>query len=118
MTDMTNALPDPVDLDRLRERFDDDEELLTEIFQVFVAEAPGRRQGIEAALASGDFEQLARLAHALKGVAGTMFAEPLRQAAYELEIAARSGDRERTAACIPLVLDRVDGVAAFVGQRH
>ena len=40
-----------LDLDKLRERFDNDEELLAEIFAVFASEAPGRRSGMEAALA-------------------------------------------------------------------
>ncbi len=70
----------PVDMDRLRRRFDD-ESLLAEIFRVFRAEAPGRREAMEAALAAGALEQLARQAHSLKGVAGTMFADPLHAAA-------------------------------------
>ena len=81
-----------VDLARLRQRFDDDEELLAEIFRVFVSETPGRRADFEAALAAGDMGRLAHLAHSLKGVAGTMFAGPLRQAAYDLEMASKSGD--------------------------
>lgn len=81
-----------VNLARLRQRFDDDEELLAEIFRVFVAETPGRRAEFEAALAAGDMGRLAHQAHSLKGVAGTMLAESLRQAAYDLEMAAKAED--------------------------
>ena len=101
-----------VDLDKLRERFDNDTELLTEIFAVFISEAPGRRRGMEAALAGGDLPNLAGMAHSLKGVAATMFAEPLRQAAYTLELAARSGDLTATAAALPSVLERLDAAVA------
>ncbi len=85
-----------LDLEKLRLRFDGDDELLGEIFTVFLEEAPERREGILAALATGDLPRLTHLAHSLKGVAGTIFAEPLRQAAYELELAARTGDLDRS----------------------
>ena len=81
-----------LDLAKLRERFDNDDELLAEIFAVFAGEAPGRRSGMETALAAGDLAKLAGMAHSLKGVAATMFAEPLRQAAYDLEMASKAGD--------------------------
>ena len=101
-----------LDLDKLRERFDDDEELLAEIFAVFASEAPGRRSGMEAALAAGDLAKLAGMAHSLKGVAATMFAEPLRQAAYALELAARDGDAQAAAVALPVVVERLAAVVA------
>ena len=105
-----------LDLARLRERFDDDDELLAEIFAVFAGEAPDRRSGMEAALAAGDLARLAGMAHSLKGVAATMFAEPLRQAAYVLEMAARSGDAPAAAAALPPVLERLaDTVGCLPG---
>ncbi|EHJ49267.1 Hpt domain protein [Solidesulfovibrio carbinoliphilus subsp. oakridgensis] len=113
-TDGTGVL---IDLDRLRLRFDDDQELLDEIFRVFLEEAPGRRAGITQARETGDMPRLTRLAHSLKGVAGTMLAEPLRQAAYDLEKAARAGDMARTAPLAGEVLDLLDRTAAALGQR-
>ena len=92
-----------VDLARLRERFEEDDALLGEIFAVFASEAPGRRSGMEDALDTGDFARLAGMAHSLKGVAATMFAEPLRQAAYALEMAARAGDAGAAVAAAPEV---------------
>ncbi len=101
-----------LDLDKLRERFDNDTELLSEIFAVFASEAPGRRKAMEAALAAGDLANLAGMAHSLKGVAATMFAEPLRQAAYTLELAARAGDAQTVAATLPVVLERLAAAVA------
>ena len=103
----------PVDMDRLRRRFDNDETLLAEIFRVFRAEAPGRREAMEAALAAGSLDQLTRQAHSLKGVAGTMFADPLHAAAYELELAARSGGPD-CPRLMRTVLARMEEVARFV----
>ncbi len=113
---MSEAMPEPVNLAKLRLRFDDDAALLAEIFRVFVNEVPARRAGIEAALAGGDLTQLTRIAHSLKGVAGTLIAEPLRQAAYDLEMAARGGDAAAANRIVPVVLDRLETTAAFVGK--
>ncbi|MEA4856026.1 MAG: Hpt domain-containing protein [Solidesulfovibrio sp.] len=103
-----------IDLDRLRQRFDDDMELLSEIFRVFISETPGRRADIEKALAAGDANRLNRLAHSLKGVAATMFAEPLRQAAYAVELAARDGDAARLARLTPELLAVLEASCAHV----
>lgn len=100
-----------VDLVKLRARFDDDEELLEEIFRVFLGEVPDRRNNILAALAAGDLNRLARLAHSLKGVAGTMYAEALRQAAYEVEKAAKEGDGAQAAALAAGLLDSLQKTA-------
>ena len=109
---MSTQCSDLIDMARLRERFDDDHELLEEIFSVFLSESPERRLGIEAALAEGDLPRLAGLAHSLKGVAATLFAEPLRLAAYTLEKTARSGDAPAARAAVAPVLDLIDRTAA------
>ena len=109
---MSEPSPDCIDLVRLRARFDDDQELLAEIFSVFLSETPGRRTDLEAALAGGDLTRLAGLAHSLKGVAATLFAEPLRQAAYDLEQAARSGDASAAQAAVGRVFDLLERTAA------
>jgi HPt (histidine-containing phosphotransfer) domain-containing protein len=103
-----------VDMARLRERFDDDEALLAEIFQVFEGEAAERRAGFEAALAAGDLDALTRRAHSLKGVAATMFAEPLRQAAYTLEMAARAGEVAAVAGHVAAVLALLEATCRYV----
>ena len=100
-----------VDLAKLRERFDDDEELLHEIFRVFLAEVPDRSGNIRAALDNGDLVRLTGLAHSLKGVAGTMFAEELRQAAYAVEMAAKAGDGGQAAALVETLLDALGRTA-------
>lgn len=111
---MNDALPELVAMARLRQRFDDDEELLAEIFKVFVMETPERRADIKASLAAGDLPRLTRLAHSLKGVAGTIFAEPLRQAAYDLELAARAGTPEPLPGLVTRLLDLLEETTVFL----
>ena len=103
-----------LDLAKLRERFDNDDELLAEIFAVFAREAPGRRSAMEAALAAGDLAKLTGMAHSLKGVAGTMFAEPLRQAAYDLEMAAKAGDAAAVAPMTETLLGLLEATCGHV----
>ena len=76
---MSESSPACIDLARLRERFDDDKDLLAEIFSVFISESPGRRADIEAALAAGDLPRLAGLARTgftLTGAEGAAAVSP------------------------------------------
>lgn len=114
MPDAEDTTQDLVDLARLRQRFDDDEELLAEIFRVFQSEAPGRRTGLERALAAGDMNAVTHLAHSLKGVAATMFAEPLRQAAWDLEMAGRAADAATASRLAVVMLRLLDATSRHV----
>lgn len=114
MMDADGATMPLLELEKLRQRFDEDDELLAEIFQVFIAEAPDRRKAMETALAAGDLDGLSRLAHSLKGVAGTMFAEPLRQAAYALEKGAKAGDAAEAARLTDALLASLKTTCAHV----
>ena len=83
---------------------------------MFIGEVPERRGNILAALAAGDLERLGRLAHSLKGVAGTMYAEHLRQAATDLEKAAKDGDGAQAAALGAGLLDVLQKTAEDLNQ--
>jgi HPt (histidine-containing phosphotransfer) domain-containing protein len=65
--------------------------LLKEMLGLFKTDTPDRIRAIEATLASGDLADMADLAHAIKGAAGTMGAPRLRAIAAELEGAGRKG---------------------------
>jgi len=58
---------------------------------LFKTDTPDRIRAIEATLASGDLADMADVAHAIKGAAGTMGAPRLRAIAAELEGAGRKG---------------------------
>jgi len=67
-------------------------ELVTSILVRFQAQLLDALQKLQSALAAGNAEHLAKVAHGLKGTAATLSAEDIRRAAAELEAAGRGGD--------------------------
>lgn len=74
------------------ERVGGDVELLEEVAQVFLDNAPDQVAQIRKAAEAGDGVALERAAHALKGSVGNFGAEAAFQAALRLEKMGRSGD--------------------------
>ncbi|GFK94897.1 Phosphotransferase RcsD [Fundidesulfovibrio magnetotacticus] len=103
-----------VDMAKLVERMEGDQDLINEVFDMFVEEAPARRVKFQAALAGQDAQAVVMLAHSLKGASGTLHCEPLRQACFELEHAARAADQEQVSALTPPVLDLLEKTAAWM----
>lgn len=101
------------DRSALAERLGGDEELVTEILEVFAADLPVQLARMEDALASGDTEILTRGAHTLKGAAANVGAQSLRAACTDLEDALRAG---RIEDATPL-LGLVRGAAAAFQER-
>jgi len=75
-------------------QFGDDSGFLTEIVGLFVGEASGLVADGSTAVAEGDLDSLAKIAHRLKGACGQMTAEQARQAAYTVEMAAKAGEAD------------------------
>ena len=78
---------------------------------------PGQKYGdrpdrLRAAARAGSIEELRELAHATKGMAGELFAEPLRALALETETLARQGRQEACARAEALA----DAFAAFLAE--
>lgn len=68
--------------------------LLEEMLGLYKEDTPGRIQAIEAALADGRLAEMADVAHAVKGSAGTMGAPKVRAVAAQMEAAGRTGVSE------------------------
>lgn len=100
-----------VDMEKLLKRMEGDRELIKEVLTIFVEEAPARRVKFEEALIVKDLGAMAMLAHALKGACGTLEAEPLRQACFDLEQAARGGDADKVLSVCPNVLELLNKTA-------
>jgi HPt (histidine-containing phosphotransfer) domain-containing protein len=66
-------------------RLDDDEELLNDVIEQFLADAPAALSAIDGAIRKGDGPGLRDAAHGLKGAAGYLAADELCVAAQELE---------------------------------
>jgi CheY-like chemotaxis protein/HPt (histidine-containing phosphotransfer) domain-containing protein len=71
-------------------RLDGDHDLLTEMIDLFLEEAPVYVSELDAALSQADLLALADAAHAIKGMAGHFCAEKIISLAVNLEHAARN----------------------------
>jgi len=65
--------------------------LLEEMLVLFKEDTPGRIQALEQALLDGEMAEMADVAHAVKGSAGTMGVPRVRAIAAQLEAAGRIG---------------------------
>ncbi len=92
-TDMkTTAASDKSDVlntSEAMERLDGDEELLKEIWDVFIDDAPKQMEILKKAIDTGDTVLTERQAHSLKSAAANIGANLMRSKAFETELAAR-----------------------------
>jgi HPt (histidine-containing phosphotransfer) domain-containing protein len=97
-----NPSPHAEQLDRalLLERVEGDPELLAEVIQLFLADAPRLLDAMRNALLQGDMILLERSAHSMKGAAGNMSALFTVNAALQLEQSAKKGDQELSRTCL------------------
>ncbi|WP_185646431.1 PAS domain S-box protein [Burkholderia sp. Bp9143] len=106
------------DRDLALSRIGGDEQLFRELAHLLVDEARQQHAEIDGALAGPDLERLARVAHKLKGDAGTFASAPLSDATVQLERAAKNGEQETALAAaretIALFTDLVDAVRTDV----
>ena len=78
-------------MDETLERMSGDRELLGNLFQLFLDDAPKKLSNIEVYAEQGDLYQIERSAHSLKGASATVGATLLCQLAADLERAAKAG---------------------------
>jgi len=81
-----------LDLDELKERVQDDIELLLELLDIFSEDYKEKRKLLTESLENNDLEQLKSLAHSLKGASGNISAKQIRERFIELEEMGRAGD--------------------------
>jgi PAS domain S-box-containing protein len=79
------ASPSAVDSDALLERLGGDEDLLSDVIRVFIADCPARLAAVKAAIDARDGDLIRAAAHAIKGAAGNLSAVGLFDAAATLE---------------------------------
>jgi PAS domain S-box-containing protein len=100
---------------------DDDRSLLLRVLKRFRDKLGKNFEGdFVAAQAREDWETQTRLAHSLKGLAKTLGATTLAEAAFALERAAQEKNSEQCAALLPTVADRLriimDGLYGLEGR--
>jgi len=96
-SDMDWNLPD------LLEQLDHDRVFLAELLTVYRVDSQAGLQDAKNALAAGDFAQLERAAHTLKGMMRNLLMVRGGQAASDLEAAARQGKPEDATALLVLL---------------
>jgi len=99
-------------LDRavILEQLEGNSELLIELVQLFLEEAPQLIEAMRKSLQQGDMQELARSAHSMKGAASNFMAHRTAGAALQLEDDAKRGDTEsaRTAlAALEVIVERL-----------
>ena len=81
--------------EEFEEQVGGDRELMVEIIDLFFEEGQRQMAEMRVTLANGNFGQLSRLAHTIKGSLGSLRATRARWRAHELESAAGGGDANR-----------------------
>jgi signal transduction histidine kinase/DNA-binding response OmpR family regulator len=97
-----------VDREAILRRLDGNEELLRELVDLFLEEAPRRLGQIRSAVALGDGNVLQAAAHSLKGSVGNFGVTAAFEAARRLEEVVRTGDLADAAAALPLLETALD----------
>lgn len=80
--------------EEFREQVGQDPDLLAEIIDLFLAESQDQVRAMGQALASGDYGQLRKQAHTIKGSLGSLHAARARSRAQQLEAAAAGENAE------------------------
>lgn len=116
------GLNSPVmDVDDALQRLGQDEELLAEIAQIYLEDAPAMVQSIHDAASQADARALQRAAHSLKGLTATLSAQPVASASYHLEQMGATGNFTDAASAVAQLDERVDELNAAVHsflERH
>lgn len=81
-----------LEVEQFRAQLSNDDDLMGEIIDLFLSEAPGQIIEMREALAALDFQLLARVAHTIKGSFATLHAGLARSHAQQIETAAKECD--------------------------
>ena len=87
----------------LLRQIDNNEELLEEIVATFLEDTPKRIHSLDEAISKKDAPAIRYQGHALKGTSGTMRAQPLQEASYQMELAGEKGDYSKAKKLLAMV---------------
>jgi signal transduction histidine kinase/CheY-like chemotaxis protein/HPt (histidine-containing phosphotransfer) domain-containing protein len=104
-------------LSTLRASLGDDDAVMKQLIDMFLADAPKLVGSAKAALASGDKETLTRSAHSLKSTSATMGATKVSVAAKELEVLARAANFAESAGTLDRLESELDAALAVLKQK-
>jgi signal transduction histidine kinase/CheY-like chemotaxis protein/HPt (histidine-containing phosphotransfer) domain-containing protein len=110
--------PAPINFDDIHSRLGIEFDLVLDMLEILLEDAPGHVKRIEEALAGRDTTALAAAAHRLKGAAGNLGAEPLFEAAKAIEAMGRGGDLDGASARFPAMQEEMRRIAQFVKEQR
>jgi HPt (histidine-containing phosphotransfer) domain-containing protein len=90
-------------------------EIITELIETFLEDAPSRFEAVVAAVEGADAEKIRAAAHAYKSPATYMRAHELAGLLHEIEVAGEHGDATRASDLLPYLRQNHE---ATVGQLH
>jgi signal transduction histidine kinase/CheY-like chemotaxis protein len=106
------SLEEVMDLEKALAQTPDELEGLKELAAIFLAEGPRLLQEITAGLAAGNPPRVQRAAHTLKSSAAYLAADPLTEAAWDLEQSAKGGELARGEGAAEVIRTRLDRLLA------
>lgn len=107
----------PIDLERARREFLQDEPLLRQLLADFLGDAKGRVADIREAVTRGEAEKAAREAHTLKGAAANLAVDRLSALAREVEAAAQAGLWEECLGAIAHLEREMERLASYLREK-
>lgn len=97
------TLPPAINWPALIDRCSGNAAFAVQVLKVFASTGQERSDDIKRCVVGADFDQIARLAHALAGVAGMLDAERLCDLARQLDVSARAYDLD----CVTRISDQL-----------
>jgi CheY-like chemotaxis protein/HPt (histidine-containing phosphotransfer) domain-containing protein len=110
--------PSPINMNDIRERLGIETDVVLEMLDILMEDAPAHIDRIREALAKGDADALTSSAHRLKGAAGNLGAEPLYHVARDLEALGRQGNLPEAEKRYPVLREEIARIASFVEARR
>ncbi len=99
------------------DRMADDEELLLEVIEAFMEDAPRQMAMLRRNLEASDAQEMGRTAHGMKGAAANLGAERVREAALHIEDAGKAEDLSNADTLVGVLAAELETLAvAFQSQ--
>ncbi len=108
----------PIDWERLHQLSENNPEFELELLQIFVDDIQPRLEVIKIAIATYDFDQLAREAHQIKGASANMGVTTMYMAAEKLEQLVHNQERQITTSLISELEEFVKRIQEFLVISH
>ncbi len=98
------------------DRLGGDEELLSEVVDLFIEEVPDILSQLKEALENGDWDRAAKLAHTLKGSSSNVGAEEFASLALKLENDSKQKDSAGAFETYRLLQNELEAVEQFISN--